>query len=419
MWSETAKTRADLTTPKPPSIDTLVLRGVHTTARAIILDLGPLWFGLQYLTHTSPQFYTRCEWKDLCKLTNKERGYHVGVAFAFESFVLCFNTQDLVFQPSWALTRADLPYCEGNVLEHYGLFKEGIAEWVMSRAHCPRNGLATVALRIAGKYWWGTGAYTVNEAFKTAGVSPLLPEREVADSFLCTRSYPTNHFGEPVLKAAIRDGKLAPTQGQRESYKDMLHVHGKDHVAIAERTRILCEDYEAAMESFTLRGEMTWSLREEKVYDVFEPTDIAIALQREGNLGHLIFGRQTWATMVKPSLVSDGNDPLTRMYAERGLLDEPTHLRPNFYKPVFLNREETKTTWVATKAYYANKQIWSLTSLIPSNCIECSSAYKVSDERRKATLFQSLIRSKRVAIGPYEYCGNAQVIRKQGGGGKM
>ncbi|KAJ6629692.1 hypothetical protein B0H10DRAFT_2428290 [Mycena sp. CBHHK59/15] len=79
----------------------LVLKDISYTHRTLILDLGPLFLMIQWMTHTAPH---------LGELVNKKvHKFKVEMAFIFESHVLAFNSNDLVFQPTWADSRDKLP----------------------------------------------------------------------------------------------------------------------------------------------------------------------------------------------------------------------------------------------------------------------------------------------------------------------
>ncbi|TDL15907.1 hypothetical protein BD410DRAFT_731942 [Rickenella mellea] len=411
-----------------PSIETLVLTGVHTSARALILNLGALWCQIQFLTHCSPQMYTRQVWNEvICTLTKKARGFRVGLAFVFQSFVLCFNTLDLMFQVSWSYDRVGLPYHLVDVVDDYISFLQCVVDWVLSRIGMRRDGLAVLAIRGSPEIWGGVGVYTVNELFKMAGwISVFLPEREVVDNpsrlaRLCEALYVYAFLSRDTLwsvflYSSIHDGVLAPTQDQRATYANWLHIFGKERVFMSDHMGQLHDSYEVC--HWNSLG--TWSLAQSNIFDVFEPTDLRIALQRDGNLGHLVFGLQQWSSVVKKwSSVSPGDDPLTTMFTERGLLASPTYLHPTIYRPVILPDAQLRATWRHSKSYRAIKQLWSVTSPIPLNCVNRSRVSSVSHVEREATLFKNIIETKKVAIGPFEYCGNGLVVKGQGLGANL
>lgn len=52
------------------------------------------------------------------------------------------------------------------------------------------------------------------------------------------------------------------------------------------------------------------------LYDVFEPTLVKCGLERDDNLGHLVFGTERWRSMGRQ--VSKIRDPLTEYFWKRG-----------------------------------------------------------------------------------------------------
>ncbi|KAJ6607640.1 hypothetical protein B0H10DRAFT_1956080 [Mycena sp. CBHHK59/15] len=68
-------------TPYPATLKSLVLSGVESTHRALILHFGTLHLMVQYLTHTSVQCYSRERWEKSVMLVSKEvRKFHIGMA---------------------------------------------------------------------------------------------------------------------------------------------------------------------------------------------------------------------------------------------------------------------------------------------------------------------------------------------------
>ncbi|KAJ6600085.1 hypothetical protein B0H10DRAFT_2196446 [Mycena sp. CBHHK59/15] len=144
----------------------LLLKDISYTHRALILDLGPLFLIIQWMTHTAPH---------LGELVNKKvRKFKVKMAFIFESHVLAFNSNDLVFQPTWADSRDKLPPRPNWV------FLTTLTAWLRCLGgYSDRNGLACDIIRSANNMFLGIGVYTVIEIFFLAGLSPLLTEEEV------------------------------------------------------------------------------------------------------------------------------------------------------------------------------------------------------------------------------------------------
>lgn len=116
------------------------------------------------------------------------------------------------------------------------------------------------------------------------------------------------------------------------------------------------------------------------LYDVFEPTYVTEALSLPHNLGHLIFGHETWVELG--GRLSDGSDALTSLFSDEGrlsqsfscfrsqpiflagLLDSPTFLRPDHYSLLFLPPADMNVYTRPRRyihAYRARKQMWSIT----------------------------------------------------------
>lgn len=147
-----------------------------------------------------------------------------------------------------------------------------------------------------------------------------------------------------LLRPAIHDGVLAPTQSQRLQYAYWLCVYGKDMVKCTRREAVLIDEYivcgftmfhftnfhwlyylsdqgtlkrvQSSSEFFIRNGENS---EPPLLYDVFEPNHIESALSRPAfNLGHLIFSSVGWQDLGR--LQPSSSDPITALFKERGLL---------------------------------------------------------------------------------------------------
>ncbi|KAJ6525972.1 hypothetical protein B0H19DRAFT_1197561 [Mycena capillaripes] len=167
MWRTTGK---KVTSSVRHSVTDLTLKDISYTYRALILDLGPLFLMIQWLTHTSAQLYPRFVWESTIKLMDKKvRKARVGMALVFADYVLAFLSSDLVFQPTWAASREALPPSPADFHGSDWAFMSALAQWIASRADCDRNGLACDVIRSASDVFLGIGVYTVNEIFFLAG----------------------------------------------------------------------------------------------------------------------------------------------------------------------------------------------------------------------------------------------------------
>ncbi|KAJ7812143.1 hypothetical protein B0H14DRAFT_3879752 [Mycena olivaceomarginata] len=155
------------------SLTDLALAGVSYTYRALILDLGPLFLMVQWLTHTSVQLYPRDVYEE------RIRKFRIGMALIFEHYVIAFLSSDLVFQPTWASSREVLPPSPSNFYDPGWEFLTAVTKWMQSRLNADRNGLACEVIRAANDVFLGIGVYTVVEIFFLAGLSPFLTEAEV------------------------------------------------------------------------------------------------------------------------------------------------------------------------------------------------------------------------------------------------
>ncbi|KAJ6629643.1 hypothetical protein B0H10DRAFT_1986122 [Mycena sp. CBHHK59/15] len=84
--------------PNPPLLETLVLEKI-TYTRALTLHFNSILLMVQYLTHTSVQFYPRDRWESsVMKVDEKTRGFKIGMALVFQKYDLAFPFIDLLFQ---------------------------------------------------------------------------------------------------------------------------------------------------------------------------------------------------------------------------------------------------------------------------------------------------------------------------------
>ncbi|KAK7000898.1 hypothetical protein R3P38DRAFT_3053515 [Favolaschia claudopus] len=357
----------------PDPLTTLELKDLSYTYRSLILDLGALHLSIQWLTHTSALFCSRSDYESTIKFVHKKvRRARVGRALVFEDHVLVFLSSDLVFQ------------------------------------------------RANNETFPGIGVYTVVELFFLAGLSMQLTEAEVFTNpsriariaLAYLQFLHRSETGlEELLRPALHDGYLAPTKQQRLKYLDWLHVYAKDRTRLPERMASLVDEYKAKI----------W-IRDENMtlYDVFEPSLVSVGLQLPHNLGHLVFGREAWIAMG--GTLSDESDPLTVLYADEELLDSPTFLRPKHYSPLFLASSDASSLSLflaatSTPIEGRKKQLWSITPC-PTNSQGCSDTRdkivptEITGVPRRRMLFSYIVQqTRKVAIGPLEYCGNAHLVR--------
>ncbi|KAJ7633534.1 hypothetical protein DFH06DRAFT_1139867 [Mycena polygramma] len=401
--------------------------------------------GIQWITHTSAHLYPREDYESRVKLVNKKvRKFRIAMAFVFETHVLAFHSNDLVFQPTWAISRDKLPPSPADIYSPEWAFLWTLATWLRSRSagESDRNGLACDVIRAANHVFLGVGVYTVIEIFFLAGLSPLLTEEEVFSNPSRTARFCAGYLQfqdkslkdlSGLLRPAMHSGYLAPTTSQRLKYIDWLHVYAKDRSRIPVRMAELVDDYIERLEE--LSSLSTWTRYEtDCLYDVFEPSLVSAALSLPHNLGHLIYGRELWAELG--GAVCDGQDELTKFFHEQGpffslrslqfveigsgALGSRTFLRPGHYVPLILEKADICSQSLPRRHVYTyrhDKQMWSITPF-PENSQglghieDAAYPYPIDGEARRRMLFSYIVeKTHNVAIRPLEYCGTAHRVR--------
>ncbi|KAF8137907.1 hypothetical protein K438DRAFT_1947086 [Mycena galopus ATCC 62051] len=304
----------------------LILHGISYTNRALILDLGSLFLMIQWLTHTWVQLYPRSDYESTVKIVNKKvRKFRVGMALVFTDYVIGFLSSDLVFQPTWALSRDELPSSPSDFYSREWDFLPALSEWMLGRVGMERNGLACEVIRTTNDVFLGIGVYTVIEIFFLAGLSPFLTEAELFNNpsrvaRLCGGYFEFLHKSHTslwkLLRPAMKDGYLAPTTQHRLGYIDWLHVYAKDRCKIPYRMAKLVDDYVARVKQQSTLSERWTRYDTDSFYDVFEPTLLSTFLSLDHNLGHLVFGTHQWTELG--GTLSECPDPVTSYFAQQG-----------------------------------------------------------------------------------------------------
>ncbi|KAF4564956.1 hypothetical protein EYR40_011129 [Pleurotus pulmonarius] len=401
IWPPRCKPKAKSYLP----LSALELKGGEGTSRAILLDFGPLWLSIAYLTHTSLQWYKKETWyQSIAAVPRKLRGFRVAVAFEFESYFLAFLSLDNMFQPTWADSRDTLPHIPPDVYSDFDAFLVGVTGFVDRILKSRKSCLAADEVRLSEpRAFFGVGVYTLCEIFFMAGIPMHISVQDLCKSpsrvaRLClslwefARRSHTDLWAE-LLRPAIVDGILAPTREQRRLYSNWLMVYGKSFAMVPRRMAALIDSEEAQ--------------------DIFEPGYLRLALEEHPQLGPLVFGEEEWVRLGGSAVVSD--DPLTAFFQREGMLQNERHLRPREYdtlvppdfsaknrarRPTYLYYEGGKTT---------GKQLWTI-GKIPN---ELQNGFDLLTGSEKDTrLFSNIVRkSVSVAVGPLEYCGNGRVIK--------
>ncbi|KAF8150353.1 hypothetical protein K438DRAFT_1865641 [Mycena galopus ATCC 62051] len=347
------------------------------------------------------------------------RKFRVGMALVFTDYVIGFLSSDLVFQPTWALSRDELSSSPSDFYSREWDFLPALSEWMLGRVGMERNGLACEVIRTTNDVFLGIGVYTVIEIFFLAGLSPFLTEAELFNNpsrvaRLCRGYFEFLHKSHTSLWMG---GYLAPTTQHRLGYIDWLHVYAKDRCKIPYRMAKLVDDYVAQVKQQSTLSERWTRYDTDLFYDVSEPTLLSTFLSLDHNLGHLVFGTHQWTELG--GTLSECPDPVTSYFAQQGLLGGPTFLRPAHYSPLFLDHHNFCAQSLLHQTVYTyrnNKQIWSITPL-PQNSQgvrakeDSAKPQRIEGMERKRMLSSYIVQNtQKVAIGPLEYCGNTHCI---------
>ncbi|KAJ6596758.1 hypothetical protein B0H10DRAFT_2197032 [Mycena sp. CBHHK59/15] len=357
---------------------------------------------LQYLTHTSVQFYPRECWECLIRNVSKTvRKFSIAMAFILSSHVLAFPSIDLIFQkilrklqPTWAtnLSNFSIPPNIFTSMQDYLVL---VAKWIEDKVLLGHHYIcACDTIRKYNSLFYRIGVYTIMELF-------FLAARSEQDLWT-------------LLQPSIHDGLLAPTMEQHLCYADWFLVD-EFHLKLEELGNL-----------DTVWG---WDYNIQ-LCDVFEPTFLAAGLQAQTNLGHLIFGEDAWLSYGGKHYVHD--DPITTVYRKYSgfhtyLLSSPAMLKPGLYTPLFLPHSKfcsKKSSHRPTFTFHDPKEMWTITQNFPLNSHWSSdpSIQKKKNMRPKAAqmisgtqhedLFIKNITtmSLGVSIGPLEYCGVGHIV---------
>ncbi|KAH7919662.1 hypothetical protein BV22DRAFT_1050902 [Leucogyrophana mollusca] len=431
---------------KPAPLSLLNLQGVHTSPRNVILNLGKLWLQVQLHTHTLPQVYTRSQWDDsIAVVDSMSRGFKVGIALDFGEYVLAFDTLDNIYTPHWARTRADLPAQHVDVYSDYPKFLVTVAAWISQRQRSKtavRTNLAVNVIRTDGHLCFGgIGSYTIVELFFSAGLSVFLTEAEVFDTpdraarfceaFWAFACHSHLHLDE-LLRPCWQGYILAATKDQRAKYSHWLRVFSKQQTHMPQRMYDLLESYNVIISSFEETNDTAVRNSSIGLFDVFEPTYIRLGLEKEVNLGHLIFGEEKWRQLG--GTVSQQDDALTQLFRQTGLYpSSQSFINVSLYDPLFLEPRDMRKRAVTPYLYSGDhqKQLWTITHNFPDSLVH-GVRNKLTRSNRRATdkalfcvtpdvrlthtFLHVITHTRRAAVGPLEYCGVARLIHRQHAG---
>ncbi|KAJ6616012.1 hypothetical protein B0H10DRAFT_2394288 [Mycena sp. CBHHK59/15] len=258
---------------------------------------------LQYLTHTSVQFYPREKWEKSIRNVSKDvRKFSIGVAFIFTSQVLAFPSIDMVFQPTWATALSDFSI-PPNIFSSTGEFPVLVAVWIESILLKPRYTRACDTIRDCNNIFYSIGVYTVMELFFMAGsLQQSFPHCPAFYSYIARSE---QDLWTP-LQPCIHDGILAPMTYQCLWCADWLYVWEKERTSMPLRIPRLVDEFHRV------------GLRLFQLCNVFEPTILGPGLESQMNLGHLIFGDNAWLSLGGRRCAED--DPITAVYRKHNSL---------------------------------------------------------------------------------------------------
>ncbi|KAI0746392.1 hypothetical protein C8Q80DRAFT_1174915 [Daedaleopsis nitida] len=439
------------------NLDGLRLCGVSRTPRTVALDFGKVTLHVQPLTHTMVQIYTRSQWDDeiaQVSCLKAQRGFRVAMALDLGQSILAFLTFDNVWTPLWVQPQDPIPpqIQMLDVYDDYNTFLEGIAALVRKRHtrgfHSTQN-LATVVVKDHGEVFGGVGAYTVEELFFMAGISPFILEGELFScpsrvARLCEAFWTYAHKSHTELNSWMSPSfvgwVLAPTKEHRVSYSRWLYVHGKQHVRMPIRMKLLLLDYEERLKGYKTRVVPFIRSQDPLLYDVFEPTFIRAASEHKNLvLSSLIWGKARWESLNgwETGTAPASSDPLTRIYTELGLLDARTYLHPSAYcDALLLPNDDLGRALVETKFYECKTikslpSVWTISSVFPRMLVaECSKTsirekapycdlFELAPTKvRNSRTFVRVVESRQVAVGPLEYCSIGRRVPRAGPKGR-
>ncbi|KAF4591025.1 hypothetical protein EYR40_009623 [Pleurotus pulmonarius] len=410
IWPPRCKPSAQ----SPLNLSDLELKGGEATPDSLILDFGPLWLSVAFLSHTSLQFYTKEMWyNSVLAVPQQLRGFSVGLAVEFASHVLAFLTVDLLFQPIWVDEYSKVPRPLADIYTNFDEFLLGVAAFVENVLDSRMPGLAVEEIRSSKtRTFPGVGVYTTCELFFLAGEclpiyitiqelcqSPSRVARLCLALWEFTRKSHADLWN--LLSPCFTNNILSPTRQQRMAYSNWLMVYAKSHVIMPSRMASLIDD-DAGAE-----------------IDIFEPGYLRAALEMHPCLGPLVFGQTKWGGLG--GVVTPDDDPLTSVFRRRGLLDAATHIDLRRYTSIspedFLSKGRSRRpTFLYSDPNNSNgTQSWTI-GKVPESRTATFALKLCKGAERESRLFATIVnKTTEMAIGPLEYYGNGHILKIHGG----
>ncbi|KZV74247.1 hypothetical protein PENSPDRAFT_749541 [Peniophora sp. CONT] len=413
----------------------LRLTAIEYTGRSIILHFGELLFQMQPLVHTNLQIYDEPNWAAVYRTSHlgktpeeKMRTFRCAIAFKIGEHVISFNSNDLVYQVSWAWAHErnhptkGLVHRDCSPLDKWPEFMESWAALLRKKVDGKKKlkGLLHNWLRDSDNTALntGVGAYSCSELMYIAGLPPDLTLGELlkSPSRLCRFLLALYQFlydarfriWLTVVRPSINNDMLSPNVDQRLRYANVVYVWAKDRVSTSSRH---CEAISAHNASAPDSCEE---------HDAWEPTLVMDALRMAPEFGPWIFGEASWDTL-KHGLGPSASHPwlenpliggFRELASKKFLSCHNTHLDSTQFAALFLSREEMREKIVPTLLYgHGGKITWTVCEA------KRSPKYEFIDGTERSTrLFRPKVRgTRRVEIGPLEYCGVAMNVEASNG----
>ncbi|KAF4569538.1 hypothetical protein EYR36_009332 [Pleurotus pulmonarius] len=339
-------------------------RSVHNVRierpwRDITLGFGQKWkqffehLEVQMLTHTVLQVYDADQWgKSISTVDKSKQGFKIGMALDFGDYVMAFLTMDNLFR----------------LLKPFARQQELLLE---------------------------IGVYTISEIMHRAGLLPILTEKEVFDdpsrfarlikAFYCHAARAHEEVWA-LVKPFLRSNFFIAVQNEdRLLYTKWLAVHGKDQTWISKRLHIQYKDLLAWLAKASQLLEPLIRSKDNGFFDLVEPTLLQAGLEKDTNLGGLIFGPDTWASLGGKVWE---DDPLRAYFERRGIeTTKPRYLHSSMasFTPLYLPAKSLQGSWVEPSLYYtSDKPLWSIVPQLPSNTFPAGFSTETCKGKHKA-----------------------------------
>ncbi|KAJ7054731.1 hypothetical protein C8F01DRAFT_1235138 [Mycena amicta] len=377
----------------PISVTSLRLHGFHPHLRGIILNLGKIYLGINYLTHTTVQWFSKTQWDDaICLIPCTMRGFRIGIAFVFKTCVFAFVSNDNVFQPNWgrSLTGFQLP---PSPLDAQDAWLSSALKWIEEMLSSRSQALAAEIIRKNKTVWEGAGVYTVSEIFYRAGIRGSLTIRELVRCISATARLICAFYthlkqgaahARHIVSASTVEGVMAPNDGQKTAWGHYLNVYGKEHTMVSARVAETLASFAAD-------------------FDAFEPSLIDSEIL--ARFAPAIFGKSE-AKRLGFTTTSSICSALFALYQKKEISPEtPTKLRTDIYDVLTLSSQQLRARRAGVTAHRIGtakraKQFWTVYQ-------EASQKRLPQLEGYHRFLFLHLsIYTSGEAIGPLEYCSN-------------